>query len=75
MNVNDAQLAREMRRDKRLTVDEVAEAIGIGREEYLAIERGENSKGARKAQDTILKMPPRWDRPEDRDNLTGILNG
>ncbi len=73
--MEDFQLAYEMRWDKHLTVDEVAAQMGISREEYLAIERGENARGAKKAQDTILKMPPRWDRPEEPRNETGILNG
>jgi transcriptional regulator with XRE-family HTH domain len=69
--VKDWQLAKEMRLDKRLTVDEVATAMGIGYGDYLAIERGENSRGARTAQDAILKMPPRWDRPEEHRGGTG----
>ncbi len=73
--MKDWQLAREMRLDKRLTVDEVATAMGVGHEEYLAIERGENPRGARKAQDAILKMLPCWDRPEERSGGTGVPNG
>lgn len=73
--MKDFQLAYEMRWDSRLTVDEVAEAMGISREDYLAIERGENSRGAKKAQDTILKMPPHWDRPAEPRNESGILKG
>lgn len=73
--MKDFQLVYEMRWDKRLTVDEVAAAVGISSEDYLAIERGENSRGAKKAQETILKMPPRWDRPAEPRNETGILKG
>lgn len=73
--MKDAQLAREMRLDKRLTVDEVAAAMGIGHEEYLAMERGENPRAVKKAQETILRMLPRWDRPEERSDASGILNG
>jgi transcriptional regulator with XRE-family HTH domain len=73
--MNDAQLAREMRLDKHLTIDEIAAAMGISREDYLAIERGENSRGAKNAQDTVLKMLRRWDRPEDISDGIGVLNG
>jgi DNA-binding XRE family transcriptional regulator len=73
--VKDFQLVYEMRWDKRLTIDEVAGVMGISREDYLSIERGENSRGAKQAQDAILKMPPRWDRPAEPRNETGILKG
>ncbi|MGD0097271.1 MAG: hypothetical protein ABSB60_12305 [Terracidiphilus sp.] len=73
--MNDAQLARETTLDKHLTIDEIAAAMGISREDYLAIERGENSRGAKNAQDTVLKMLRRWDRPEDISDGIGVLNG
>jgi transcriptional regulator with XRE-family HTH domain len=59
---------REMRLEKRLTQDEVAEAMGISRAAYAAIERGETARGVDKALRTMDAMPARWDRPADNSN-------
>jgi transcriptional regulator with XRE-family HTH domain len=55
-----AQLALEMRLDKLLTVEEVAEAMGVTREEYMAIEHGKDARGLQMAFQTLLQMPPQW---------------
>ncbi len=60
----EVQILRSMRTDKRLTADEAAAAVGVSREAYLAIESG-TSRGAEKALEKLVRIPPRWDRPEN----------
>lgn len=71
-----AQIVREMRLDKRLTQDEVAEALGVSQATYSAIERGERpSRSAEEAMLTINRMRTRTDRTDGGSEKTGRLKG
>lgn len=69
-------LLREMRLDKRLTQDEVAQVLGMTREDYNTLEQGTGGRAVEKALEKLVRIPPRWDRPpEDRSECMGTLNG
>lgn len=68
-----AQIAREMRLDKRLTQEEVAEQMGISQASYSAIERGEKPRGADEAMLAINRMRTRTDRTDGGSEKTGRL--
>jgi transcriptional regulator with XRE-family HTH domain len=68
-----AQLARELRLDKRLTQEEVAEAMGVSQASYSAIERGEKPRGADEAISTISRMRLRSDRTDGGNEKAGRL--
>jgi len=68
-----AQIARDMRLDKRLTQEEVAEQMGISQASYSAIERGEKPRGVDEAMLTINRMRTRTDRTDGGSEKTGRL--
>ena len=69
-----AQILREMRLDKRLTQEEVAEALGVSQATYSQIERGERpSRAAEEAMLTINRMRTRTDRTDGGVEKTGRL--
>jgi len=68
-----AQLAREMRLDKRLTQGDVAKAMGISQASYSTIELGKKPRGADEALMTISRMRARTDRTDGGTKKTGRL--
>jgi transcriptional regulator with XRE-family HTH domain len=68
-----AQIAREMRLDKRLTQEEVAEQMGISQASYSSIERGEKPRAADEAMLTINRMRTRTDRTDGGSEKAGRL--
>jgi transcriptional regulator with XRE-family HTH domain len=69
-----AQILREMRLDKRLTQEDVAEALGVSQATYSLIERGERpSRAAEEAMLTINRMRTRTDRTDGGSEKTGRL--
>ena len=68
-----AQLARELRLDKRLTQEQVAEEMGISQASYSAIELGRKPRGADEAILTINRMRTRTDRTDGGSEKTGRL--
>lgn len=67
------QIAREMRLEKRLTQEEVAEAMGISQASYSAMERGERPRAADEAMLTINRMRTRTDRTDGGAEKAGRL--
>ena len=53
-------------------VEEVALAMGITREEYVAIEHGKDPRGLQMAFQTLLHMPPTW---VSADQCSAEVNG
>ena len=71
----EVQILRNMRIDKRLTEDEAATAVGISREQYLALESGENTQGLGKALEKLVRVPPNWGQPtQPGEQAAGILS-
>jgi transcriptional regulator with XRE-family HTH domain len=68
-----AQLAREMRLDKRLTQGDVAKAMGISQALYSTIELGKKPRGADEALLTISRMRSRTDRTDGGTEKAGRL--
>ena len=68
-----AQLARDLRLDKRLTQEQVAEEMGISQASYSAIELGRKPRGADEAILTINRMRTRTDRTDGGSEKTGRL--
>lgn len=67
------KIARDMRLDKRLTQEEVAEEMGISQATYSAIERNEKPRGVEEAMLTINRMRTRTDRTDGGDEKAGRL--
>jgi transcriptional regulator with XRE-family HTH domain len=67
------QLVREMRLDKRLTQEEVADQMGISQASYSSIERGQKNRGAEEAMLTINRMRTRTDRTDGGEEKAGRL--
>ena len=70
-----AQLAREMRLDKRLTQGDVAKVMGISQALYSTIELGKKPRAADEALMTISRMRARTDRTDGGTKKTGRLKG
>lgn len=69
-----AQLARDLRLDKRLTQEEVAERLGVSQATYSAIERGERpARAADEAIRAISQMRKRTGRTDGGDQKVGRL--
>lgn len=66
-------LVREMRRDKRLTQEEVAAKMKISQGSYSAIERGEKPRAVEEALATINRMRTRTDRTDGGSEKAGRL--
>jgi len=70
----EVQILRNMRIDKRLTEDEAATAVGVSREQYLALENGENAHGLSRALEKLVRVPPNWGQPaQPGEQAAGIL--
>jgi transcriptional regulator with XRE-family HTH domain len=69
-----AQIVREMRLDKRITQEEVAETLGVSQATYSAIERGDrSSKAVQEAMLAVNRMRTRTDRTDGGDEKVGRL--
>jgi transcriptional regulator with XRE-family HTH domain len=68
-----AQLLRELRLDKRLTQEEVADKLKISQASYSAIERGEKPRAMEEALSTINRMRTRTDRTDGGSAKAGRL--
>jgi transcriptional regulator with XRE-family HTH domain len=68
-----AQIARDLRLDKRLTQEQVAEEMGISQASYSAIELGRKPRAAEEAIMTISRMRTRTDRTDGGSEKTGRL--
>jgi transcriptional regulator with XRE-family HTH domain len=68
-----AQIAREMRLDKRLTQGQVAREMGISQALYSTIELGKKPRAADEALMTISRMRARTDRTDGGTKKTGRL--
>ena len=68
-----AQIAREMRLDKRLTQGQVAREMGISQALYSTIELGKKPRAADEALLTISRMRARTDRTDGGTKKTGRL--
>lgn len=65
------RLLRNMRLDKRLTQEEVADQMGISQASYSAIERGQKPRAVEEAVLTINRMRTRTDRTDGGDARAG----
>jgi len=70
-----AQIAREMRLDKRLTQGQVAREMGISQALYSTIELGKKPRAADEALMTISRMRARTDRTDGGPKKSGRLKG
>lgn len=68
-----AELVREMRLDKRLTQEEVAQKMKISQASYSAIERGDKPRAIEEALETINRMRTRTDRTDGGTEKAGRL--
>src|SRR5882724_8326097 len=68
-----AELVRELRLDKRLTQQEVAEKMKISQASYSGIERGEKPRAVEEAFETINRMRTRTDRTDGGTEKAGKL--
>lgn len=70
-----AKILREMRIEKRLTQEEVAERLKVSQGYYSAIERGRKPTEIEGAMKLINKMRLRGDRTEGGDQKVGRQKG
>lgn len=68
-----AHLLRELRLDKRLTQQEVAEKMKISQASYSAIERGEKQRAVAEAMSAVSRMRMRNDRTDGGNEKAGRL--
>jgi len=70
-----AQMLRELRLDKRLTQQEVAESMGISQASFSGIEHGYKPRAIDEALRTINRKRTRTDRTDGGSVKAGRLKG
>ena len=66
-----AELVRELRLDKRLTQEDVADKMRISQASYSAIERGDKPRAVEEALETINRMRTHTDRTDGGPEKAG----